>query len=498
MQKKSVIEKSQILCMKKLLFRKNRHLVLLFLTACLAMSFVSAQTQEARIVIVHLRGLTESKISLIPLSGARAFKPLRDASIQKDMETTFIVVPKDYVPGEFTIQFESKSGYSDKVSTSNRNVFINNQDLEVWINPRYAEIPDSTRFQEGESENTAFTRFTVQNEKTKMQLFILRDFLVNYDAKTSAFYRKGLKEYKQQRLAYNQWLHEIEKSDKDLFVSSIYKLHYIPNMLFDGTETEKTTDVIQHYFDGISFQDTLLIRTTEMTKWMDAYVNLHGRLITSMGLRDSVLTAAAQGAIEKARAGHPLVYGWMVDYFYRGFESNQILSGVKVLEQYTKDPNCLTSKRLQIDKRLRGMQTLIEGTIAPNIVLNDADGNLFDLNNFQTGGEGRMMLFFYTAGCSHCNDLINELKPWYDGQTPLQRPEIVAVSLDDNEADIKSWNQLIQQLPGWTHLRADGINSRVANDYYLLSTPVMILLDSRTKEILALPASFSELTNMDK
>jgi len=414
------------------------------------------------------------------------------------METTFIVVPKDYLPGEFTIQFESKSGYSDKASTSKRNVFINDQDLEVWINPRYAEIPDSTRFQEGETENTGFARFTVQNERTKMQLFLLRDFLMNYDAKTSTFYRKGLKEYKQQRLAYHQWLNAIEKSDKGLFVSSIYKLHYIPEMLFDGTETEKTTDLIQHYFDGISFQDTLLIRTTEMTKWMDAYVNLHGHLITSMELRDSVLTAAAQGAVEKARAGHPLVYGWMVDYFYRGFESNQILSGVKVLEQYTKDPNCLTSKRLQIDKRLRGMQTLIEGTIAPNIVLNDADGNLFDLSTCQTGNSSRILLLFYTAGCGHCTDLIHELKPWYDRQASSERPEIVAVSLDDNEVDIKSWNQLIQQLPGWTHLRADGINSRVANDYYLLSTPVMILLDSRTKEILALPASFSELTNMDK
>jgi thioredoxin-related protein len=186
-----------------------------------------------------------------------------------------------------------------------------------------------------------------------------------------------------------------------------------------------------------------------------------------------------------------------VDYFYRGFESNNYLAGIKVLETYTNDPNCLTTKRLQIEKRLKGMESLSVGTKAPNIVLKDAAGNLFDLSKAQMGA-AQTLLLFYSAGCSHCTDLIKELKLWFDGLPASTRPVVIAISLDDNETYIKSWEQLITGLPDWKHLRAEGINSPVANDYFLLSTPVMILLDSKTKEILALPSSFSELKDNRK
>lgn len=191
------------------------------------------------------------------------------------------------------------------------------------------------------------------------------------------------------------------------------------------------------------------------------------------------------------------MYGWMVDYFYRGFESNNLLAGIKVLEQYTSDPNCLTAKRIQIEKRLKGMKSLTVGTIAPNIILNDPTGNRFDLSKAQMGSD-QILLLFYSADCGHCTDLIKELKPWLDGLPASGRPEVVAISLDDTEIDIKRWSQFITGLPDWKHLRANGISSPVANDYFLLSTPVMILLDSKTKEILALPSSFSELKDNRK
>ena len=253
--------------------------------------------------------------------------------------------------------------------------------------------------------------------------------------------------------------------------------------------------MIGHYFDGLDFCDTLMIRSTVINKWMDGYVNLHGRLAAARVSRDSLFQSAATRAIEKARGGNPLVYGWMVDYFYHGFESNHIPAGMKALEQYTRDPNCLTSKRVQIEKRLKGMKSLSVGTKAPNIILSDAEGHLFDLSKAHVPSE-QILLLFYSAGCSHCSDLIKELKPWFDALQTVQRPAVVAVSLDDSEADIKSWSALITALPDWKHLRAEGINSPVANDYFLLSTPVMILLDSKTKEILALPSSLSELKSI--
>ena len=85
---------------------------------------------------------------------------------------------------------------------------------------------------------------------------------------------------------------------------------------------------------------------------------------------------------EKSKQGLPIVYGWMVDYFYKGFEANNIPAGMKALEPYLSDPNCLTSKRMEIERRLKGMETLVPGTIASEIMMAEANGNLFVLSTF--------------------------------------------------------------------------------------------------------------------
>ncbi len=71
---------------------------------------------------------------------------------------------------------------------------------------------------------------------------------------------------------------------------------------------------------------------------------------------------------------------------------------------------------------------------------------------------------------------------------------MVAISLDESDTEISAWEQKIPQLDGWEHLRAaEGINSKVANDYFILATPVMILLEAKTREIKIMPSSFTQL-----
>ncbi len=42
--------------------------------------------------------------------------------------------------------------------------------------------------------------------------------------------------------------------------------------------------LINHYFDGIDFNDSLIIKTSDINKWMDNYVNLYGQLSTTVAL----------------------------------------------------------------------------------------------------------------------------------------------------------------------------------------------------------------------
>jgi thioredoxin-related protein len=210
-------------------------------------------------------------------------------------------------------------------------------------------------------------------------------------------------------------------------------------------------------------------------------------------LRDSLFPEAGITAIEKVRQGHPLVYGWMVDYFYRGYETNGITAGMKILEPYMNDPNCLTSKRQEIARRLQGMETLVAGSRAPNIIMKDIDGNQFELNTLETQCK-YILVLFWSAGCSHCVEMVNSLYPWQQQKEVQQKIKVVSISLDETETDIKTWEQKIGGLKGWKHLHeAEGVRSKVASDYYVLATPVMVLLDARTKEIIATPNTLNDL-----
>jgi thioredoxin-related protein len=454
---------------------------------------LAAQNQDVTITI-HLRGVYESKISLLAMSGgSRTFKPIIEVPGIRNGGTTKLTVTRENLPGECVLRFDYKENESSTPYPSEKNIFIYEQDLELWVSPKYCNNGDSTWFQKGERENSTFVRFSKENGKKKEQLGLLQSFLMSYDDTESAFYQQGIKEFEQRRQNYNKWLEVRTQQDKKLFVSNLYSFQYVPEITLKGSETDRIHSLINHYFDGMDFKDPLLIKTSNLNKWMDSYVNLYGQLSTTTVLRDSLFPLAGRTAIEKARQGHPLVYGWMVDYFYKGYESNAITAGMKVLEPYLNDPNCLTTKRLEIERRLKGMETLVDGSKAPEIMLKDISGSMFDLEKYKTQCR-YILLLFWSAGCSHCVETVDQLYPWQRQPEMQQKTAVIAISLDETDTEVKAWDQKIKGLEGWKHMRAEeGVRSKVAADYFVLATPVMVLVDSKTRNIVALPNTVDEL-----
>lgn len=445
-----------------------------------------------RTITIHLRGVYDSKISLLALNPAGLFKPVREVDGIGDGQTTVIKVSPELLPGEFVLRFDYREKESSTHYPSEKPVFMGNQDLELWVSPMYANNPDSTRFQENELENRTFMEFSAENGKKRQQLGLLQEFLMNYDDPKTSFYRQGTAEYETRRKDFNDWLALRYKQDRRLFISSLYGFQHLPGIAWKGDEDERTRSLINHYFDGIDFSNPLLIKTRELAKWMDGYVNLYGKMATTVALRDSLFPLAGKTAIENSRKGDPLVYGWMVDYFYRGYESNGINAGMKVLQPYLDDPKCLTTKRKEIDRRLEGMKTLILGAKAPNIILN-TDSNAFNLYACNSKGK-YLLLLFWSAGCSHCLEMAGALYPWQQQPGMKEKLDVVAVSLDETDTEIKAWQLKVPELKGWKHLRAkDGVRSKEAADYFILSTPVMVLLDPKTFNIISVPESVGEL-----
>lgn len=91
-------------------------------------------------------------------------------------------------------------------------------------------------------------------------------------------------------------------------------------------------------------------------------------------------------------------------------------------------------------------------------------------------------------------ETVNALYPRQQQTDIQQKLRVVAISLDETETEIKSYNEKIKELKGWLHLHAaEGVRSKVAADYYVLATPVMVLLDAKTKKIVGVPDTLNEL-----
>lgn len=466
-------------------------LILTYFLILLA-SFCRISAQNVTLTI-HLRGVYQSKISLLSLTENGTFKPIIEINGVSSGSTAPLVVENQYLPGEFVLRFDYKEDSASTPYPSEKRLLIGIRNIELWVNPKYCNNADSTYFQPGELENTSYMTFAEESFLQKEKIALLQDFLMNYDDTKSKFYKQGIREYEKRRQAYNQWLTAMMGQDKGLFAGSLYSFEYIPLTNWNGTEKERIISMTGHYFDGIDFSASTVIRTSQMTRWIDNYVNLHGQLAKSVALRDSIIPEAARKAIEQARKGHPEVYGWMVDYFYRGFEVNNIPAGMKVLEPYLDDPSCLTSKRKEIERRLQGMETLVAGSKAPDIELKDSEGKIFSLYASDQSSQ-YILLLFWSADCSHCRETIEGLYPWQQQPEITRLLSVVAISLDETQTEIVSWQHAKDNYKGWMHLRAEeGVRSKVAADYFILSTPQMILLDAGTKEIIDLPGTLPEL-----
>lgn len=465
----------------------------LFVSVSAFGSPVTGQGANVRRLTVHLQEVFSAKVSLIPFKGLKAITPLAEVSEVKNGGTVVIKIPGQYLPGEFVLRIDYRVKESDSPYPAERVIFINKQNIELFVNPPYINNNDKTKFSAGETENTAYGAFTKENRAKRAPIDSLSQFLLSYDRPKSELYAQGVKEFEQRRLEYNTWLSDQAKTYRELFVSSLFGFQYVPAISWGGDEKERLSRVLNNYFEGIDFSDPRIIRSRELSKFMDDYIRLYAMQAVTNEQRDSLFTQAGKVACEKASQGHPQVYGWMVDYFYAGYETYGIKSGMAMLREHINDPRCLTSKKQQITKRLEGMVKLVPGALSPEFVISDYEGNNFYFHKWK--GQARYkLLLFWSSGCEQCHQLINSLLKWHNEPASKEKLDIIAVNLDDSETEARKSKIAKVNLFGWKNLHAkEGVNSPVANDYAVLSTPVMFLIGSESNIIESTPGNLEQL-----
>ncbi|HRS53642.1 MAG TPA: redoxin domain-containing protein, partial [Bacteroidales bacterium] len=470
--------------------------ILLFNFLFLFVCDYSFSQNSDRVVNVNLRGVYEAKLMIIPLEGVRATSPIAIAEKVKNGNTVKLVIPAKYIPGEFIIRADYISKQGDNPYPSEKSIIVFNQDLEIFMHPMYMNNKDSTYFALGERENTINEYFKTENIKKRAQLELLKNFLLNYDKSSISLFKKVAKEFEKKRKVYNEWLKKQAEIYKDLFVSRTFQFQYMPPVNWAGDEKDRIIALIKNYFDGINFNDSLLIRTSEIDRFMNTYMGLYGSMATTMELRDSLFTLAGSIACEKASKGHPYVYGWMVDYFNNGYKMYDIKAGIDMLQKHINNPNCLTAKKREISRRIEKMTNLKAGNLAPDFTLKDSTGKEFNFYTWKGKGK-ETLLFIWSADCGHCIQKVSELKEWYNKNNNKNKIDIIAVSIDETEIEKNKWEEAKKTLHGWVHLRAEGgVNSLFAYDYAILATPVILLVDNDTHIIKSVITEIQELDSI--
>lgn len=437
---------------------------------------------------IKLRGVYDSKITLTPYDGIRFASPLTVMEGVKSGGEANFVVPDSLLPGEFLIRFDYRGKETDAPYPAEMQLYLNREDVKVGAHPLYLR-GDSLQLT-GDRENVAWNTFMNKSGQQRQQLGLLQQLLEQYDRPGSPEWKRVLTAYETRRTGYNQWIDAQVAAQKDLYVSHLYRFQWLNAENWKAAPAVRMDALCQNWFKGVNLNDTLILRSRQMSELMNGFMGLYGSRSTTEELRDSLFTQAGRVAIGAAATGHPRVYGWMVDYFYNGYETYNIVPGMKMLEAHLNNPGCFTSKRMAIAKRLDGMKTMVPGVKVSNVIVHDVSDSL-EIINIGTTRKAYRLLVFYDSECDHCRELLAALRKWYAVADNSKKVDVLSICVDSSR-DLWVSATKANAFPWTDRYAPGGINSQAATKYYVLSAPNLFLVDN-TGHLVSMPNSVEEM-----
>ena len=451
-----------------------------------ALFSIMGNAQQCKLKI-ELRGVYDSKITLTPFNGTRFAQPLLELKNVKANQSVLLNIPDSLLPGEFLITYNYRKLQTDHPYPTEQQLYLNKEDIEIHANPLYLR-GDSLMFI-NDIENSLWTAFVNKRAQDMSQIGLLEQLLHDYSDKDTRIWRVAKKEWNKQKKKHNKWIDDIQSSNSNTYVSKLFAFSKLPDIDWSSTQKKQVDNAIENYFRYIDLKDASLLRSKQINQFMGAYMGIFGQMSTNIELRDSLFAKAGELACQLASKGHPKVYGWFVDYFYKGYETYNISKGMQVLEKHLQNENCLTSKRIEIKRRLEGIRKLVPGSKAPKLEFQDFNNNKLVYN----WGDDKdyHLLIFYESDCGHCNDWLKQLRKWIAKSENSIWMSVLSVGLDTDRA---VWLESHKEnnFPWIDAYAAGGVNSAAAANYYVLSTPNVFVVD-KNGVLLATPQTINDL-----
>lgn len=344
---------------------------------------------------------------------------------------------------------------------------------------------DSLEFLQSE-ENKIYYSFLKKYEQLEYRIQQVYPIIINYP-KSTEFFKSAVDEFHNLQKGQRNLIDEYSLEYPGTYAFRIIKIYRTPFLDGNWTEMERVLYMREHFFEGLEFNDKLLLNSNIYTKKIIDYLSLYRNPNLVQSEQEDLFIEAVDKILSSTNKDQD-VYGFILNYLVEGFEKFKFEKVLTHIADNWLGENCETDNRALMLKRIESYRKMAPGNIAPDIIIEDINGNLIALSE---SGHDFTLVLFWASGCPHCRSMIPKLKEWYEEDREIDM-EIIAISIDTSRTE---WQKVIDdnQLSWINCNELSGWNGKAAIDYNLYATPTMFILD-RNRKILAKPVTFYEFT----
>jgi len=362
-------------------------------------------------------------------------------------------------------------------------LIFNNENIS--INSDFNFPLDSLKIIESE-ENKIYYSFQNKYNQLEYRIQQVYPLIINYP-KSTAFFKIAVDEFHNLQREQIQLIEETVKKYPDTYASAMIKMKRTPFLEGTWTEMERVLFMREHFFDGLDFENKLLLNSNVYTKKIIDYLSLYRNPNLVQSDQEDLFIMAVDKILPATNKDRE-VYGFVLNYLVEGFEKFKFEVVLNHIADNWLGESCETENKSLLLKRVESYRKMAPGNIAPDIIIEDINGNVVALSE---SGHKYILVLFWASWCPHCKSMIPELQKWYSGEREIDM-EILAISIDTSRTE---WQKIIQdnQLSWINCNEPAGWDGKTATDYNLYATPTMFILD-RNQKILAKPVTFYEFT----
>jgi len=282
---------------------------------------------------------------------------------------------------------------------------------------------------------------------------------------------------------------QIIQSHPNSYVARFLKVEQSPQVPVGLSMEEERDFVLENFFTGVDFNDSLLMYSPPLISRVKSYFALYQQSFPPNEVEEAMISGLnrllSQAVVNDA------IYSFILQEITRMFERSEFETFFAYFtENFLLYASCKDeSRNRELAETLASIKKTALGVIAPEIILPISTGPVI-LSEMK---QPVIMVLFWASWCPHCTEMLPEIKSIYN-QYKNKGFEIVAISLDKDANEYQkalekghySWINY-SELKGW--------DCSIAYDYGIRATPTMILLD-KNKRIIGKPRNPEHLRQL--